>query len=128
MRYTLHVSSAEEIKLKGRNVYPMVGRNGLKSEKMTFGIARLEPKETMSPHKHASEEEIIYITKGFGKLFIAGGDTEALEPGTAIVAPLNVEHYIQNESQDIMEWCFCFHPPVDIGEKGAVTIPDRDTK
>ena len=70
----------------------------------------------MPAHRHTSEEEIIFIIKGFGKLYIADETTEVLEPGTAIVAPLNVDHYIQNESQDIMEWCFCFHPTVKIGE------------
>ena len=119
MSYTLHVSKAKEVKMKGRSAYPMVGPDGLESEKMTFGIARLLPKETMPAHKHTTEEEIIYIIKGFGKLHMADGSVEYLEPGTVIVAPLNVDHFIENESQDLMEWCFCFNPPVKIGAHEA---------
>ena len=54
--------------------------------------------------------------EGFGKLYIGNDIIESLEPGIVIVAPLNVEHYIENESRNEMVWCFCFNPPVKIGK------------
>ncbi|MFZ7134499.1 MAG: cupin domain-containing protein [Eubacteriales bacterium] len=114
--YVFHLSKAKKISLIGRDVYPMVGFDGIKSDRMTFGIAKLFPKQKMPPHKHIKEEEIIYIIKGFGKLYIGNDIIESLEPGVVIVAPLNVEHYIVNESRNEMVWCFCFNPPVKIGQ------------
>ena len=113
--YTLHISKAKKVNLPGRIIYPMVGHDGIKSERMTFGIADLPPKTKMDPHMHSEEEEIIYIIEGFGKLYIGKDIVEDIEAGTVIVAPKNIDHYMENESNSEMRWCFCFNPPVKIG-------------
>lgn len=112
---TLHITKVKKVKLLGRVVYPMVGAVGIKSEKMSFGVAELPSRSKMEPHKHISEEEIIYITEGFGKLYVEGKETEQIEPGTVIVAPKGVMHAIENESSNKMRWCWVFSPPVKIG-------------
>ena len=117
--YTLHVSRAKKFDLPGRTVYSMVGHHGIKSNQMAFGIAELPPRSKMDPHKHIDEEEIIYITEGFGKVHIGKDLVELLEPGTVIVAPRGVDHTIENESNNIMKWCWVFNPPVMIGSHAA---------
>lgn len=111
----LHISKAKKVDLPGREAYPMVGPDGIKSNRMTFGVAVIPPKVKLEPHKHIKEEEIIYIMEGFGKLYIGSDVIEAIEPGTVMVAPKNVYHTIKNESNNVMKWCFCFNPPVKIG-------------
>ena len=113
--YTLHTSNAKKIELSGRIVYPMVGYDGIKSDKMAFGIAELPPHSKMDPHKHTDEEEIIFIYEGFGKLYIGEDIAELLEPGTVIVAPRGVYHAIENKSRNVMKWTWVFNPPVKIG-------------
>lgn len=113
---TLHKSQAKVIKLPGRTIYSMVGFDGIENDKMTFGVAELPAKSKMDSHKHVNEVEIIYIIEGFGKLYLEDGNFEPLEPGTVIVAPKNINHSIENESSNVMQWCFCFNPPVRIGE------------
>ena len=120
--YTLHSSKAKKVKLPGRTVYPMVGYDGIKSNKMAFGIAELPPKSKMAPHKHIDEEEIIFIYEGFGKLYVGDDITREVEPGTVIVAPRGVNHNIENESKNIMKWVWVFNPPVTIGSH---TLPDK---
>lgn len=58
--YTFHISKAKKISLPGRDVYPMVGPDGIRSERMTFGVARLSPKQKMPPHKHVNERNNIH--------------------------------------------------------------------
>lgn len=113
--YTIHFSKVKKVELPGRVVYPMVGMDGIKSNQMSFGIAELPPQSKMVPHKHVSEEEIIYIYEGFGNVYIGNDLVEKIEPGTVIVAPRGVEHIIENESKNVMKWCWVFNPPIRIG-------------
>ncbi len=113
--YTLHISKVKKVELPKRVSYPMVGTEGIKSDRMSFGIAVLGPKTKMDPHKHVNEEEIIFIIEGFGKVHFADGSSEVIEPGTVIVAPKNVDHLIENESSNPMKWCWVFSPPIKTG-------------
>jgi quercetin dioxygenase-like cupin family protein len=110
--YTLHISQAQKAELQGRTSYRMVGYDGIKSDRMTFGVCCLPPLSKTNPHKHLDEEEIIYITEGFGRVHFEDGGIESIEPGTVIVAPKGVNHTIENISRNTMKWCFCFNPPV----------------
>ncbi len=47
--YTLHYSKSKKFDLPGRVVYSMVGNHGIKSDRMSFGIAELPPKTKMEP-------------------------------------------------------------------------------
>ncbi|MCL5069592.1 MAG: cupin domain-containing protein [Actinobacteria bacterium] len=113
--YVIHESQVKKVELPGRTLYPMVGPYGIKSERMTFGVAYLPPNSKMDPHKHINEEEIIYIIEGFGKVHFEDGNIEDIEPGSTIVAPKGMDHIMENSSKNTMKWCFCFNPIVRIG-------------
>lgn len=113
--YTLHISRVKKVKLPKRILYPMVGTEGIISERMSFGVAELPRKSKMDPHKHINEEEIIFIVEGFGEVHFADGNSEIIEPGTVIVAPKGIDHLIENKSSNTMRWCWVFNPPVKIG-------------
>lgn len=113
--HVLHFSEAKRVQLPGRTVYTMVGTDGVKSIQMSFGVGELPAKSKMAPHKHINEEEIIYIYEGFGNVYIGNDIVERIEPGTVIVAPRGVDHIIENESKNVMKWCWVFNPPVKIG-------------
>ena len=65
------------------------------------------------------KEEIIFIYEGFGKLYVGDEITEELEPGTVIVAPMGVDHTIENNCNNTMRWAWVFNPPVKIGSHSA---------
>lgn len=113
--YTLHISEAKRIELPGRVVFSLVGLDGLQSNQMSFGMGEMPANSKMSPHAHKNEEEIIFITEGFGNIYIGTDIIEHIEPGTVIVAPRNVDHFLENISKSAMKWIWVFNPPVKIG-------------
>ena len=119
--YTLHESNAKKIKLPGRMVIPMVGTQGIPSKHMSFGVAVLPPLSKMDPHSHKDEEEIIYIISGFGKVYFGNGTAEKLKPGTVIIAPRDMDHYIENKSKYSMKWCWVFDKLITIGKHTKVS-------
>lgn len=114
--YSLHISKAKKFNLKHRKIYSMVGTGGIKSERMSFSIVDIPPKTKLEPHKHIDNEEIIYIIEGFGKVYIDSGinTVEDIEVGTVIVVPKNADHFIENESKNVMRWCGCLSPPINL--------------
>ena len=109
----IHVSQSKKVSIpkKGINAYWMIGPNGIKSDKLSFGLVELQPKTRIETHKHVKEDEIIYIIEGHGRTRLGKGKSEIIEPGTTVFYPKNVNHSIENESKNSMKWCFCFIPP-----------------
>ena len=111
---TVQEKKVEWLELPGRRCRVMVGGSCLKANNLTFGVAEVPPKSKMSPHQHEREEEIIYILRGWGEVFI-DGVAEKLEEGTVICLRVGSEHYIENKSEEAMKFVFVFSPPVKIG-------------
>jgi len=111
-----HESDARKVELPGRTVIPLVGTEGIKSERMSFGVAYLPPLSKMDPHRHINEEEIIFIIEGFGKVHFGDGSVENIEPGSVIVAPNSMEHIMENTSKRTMKWAWVFNPTITIGK------------
>ena len=112
----LHESDARVVPLPGRNVIPLVGTEGIISERMSFGVAYLPPLSKMDAHKHINEEEIIFIIDGSGKVHFGDGSSENIEPGSVIVAPNGMDHIMENTSKNTMKWCWAFNPVITIGK------------
>ena len=114
MKHTLNIKDCKKLKLPGRDVTVLVGAEKMQSDRMTFGVAEVPAKGAMSPHTHAKEEEIMFILEGCGAIYIDGKE-EAISPGTVIKCNSGEEHYIVNESEEVMKFTFCFNPPVKVG-------------
>jgi len=112
--FTLHVSQAETSEGPGVKAYWLAGYKGIKSNNLSFGLVELLPKTKIAFHKHTEEEELIFIIEGYGKVQLEDCDPESIEPGTAAVFPKNINHSIENDSKNIMKWCYCFIPPTRI--------------
>ena len=57
---------------------------------------------------------MLYLIEGYGKIQIGDEDREIIESGTLVFCPKGINHTIENESKNIMKWCFCFIPPTKI--------------
>jgi quercetin dioxygenase-like cupin family protein len=112
--YTAQLKDIVKKELPGRNVYVLTEK--LPVEKLTVGVCEVPPKSTMIPHKH-SQEEIIYIFRGHGHV-IVDGTMEVVFPGTLVHFPSNKEHCTSNESNETMQFVFCFSPTVVVGSYG----------
>ena len=106
--YTLRTDEVEQQELPGRSI--RVFSQVLPVENMTFGICYVPPNSVMPSHNHM-QEELIFILKGHGYVNVAGTE-EPVEPGTLIHLPSGLEHFTANESDEEMQFTFCFSPPV----------------
>lgn len=110
--YSIHKSEAEIFDVPGRIINLMVGSKTLSSTHMTVGLTEVHPETAMDPHVHEDMEEIIYIIEGYGEA-VVGGSKERLEPHTAVIFPIGVEHTVINKSRNPMKFVFIFNPPND---------------
>jgi len=91
-----------------------------------FSRAILEGGVAMSPSEHDSEQEILHVTNGRGKIE-AEGQVERLSEGSAVLVPPNVSHVIVNESQEPLELLVLVEDfPTSRGEKAREGILVRD--
>ncbi len=110
--YSIHKSDAKLLDLPGRDVHVFVGLDRLKSDFFTVGLCEVPPESSMTPHSHDDKEEVIFIVAGSGEA-VVGGSVEPLEPYTAVVFPIGVEHVVHNKSKNPMKFVFMFTPPHD---------------
>jgi quercetin dioxygenase-like cupin family protein len=110
-KYTVNADQVETTALPGRSV--RVLSKALPVERMTLGICEVPPQSSMDPHSH-SQEELIYITRGQGYVEV-NGTREPVRPGTLIHLPSDAEHFTVNESEEVMQFMFCFSPQVEVG-------------
>lgn len=110
--YSLHKSGAKVLDLPARIINVFVGGGKLSSERMTLGLTEVHPRTSMPPHTHDDKEEIIYVIEGSGEANV-GGSVEKLEPHTAVVFPVGVEHVVHNHGPTPLRFVFVFNPPHD---------------
>jgi len=98
--------------LPGRDWYYLVGPLNSEAQNLVFGVAVFPPGSRPGAHTHATEEEIIYIIAGQGKVVFNGNEEIALEPGVAVFIPPGVEHGIIAGGNEPLEMVTVFSPPV----------------
>lgn len=113
--YTEQLKNLKFIFLPKRKIKVLIGGNSsLQSNHITFGVTTVSPKTKMDSHTHNKEEEIIYILSGYGYVEI-DNKKENIKEGTVIKLPVGCLHCISNQSDEEMNFTFCFNPPVEIG-------------
>lgn len=110
--YSIHKSEAKTLDLPGRFVHVFIGMDRLQSDRMTVGLTEVHPETAMAPHTHDDKEEIIFVIDGFGEA-VVGDSVEKLEPNTAVVFPIGVEHTVKNKGRNPLRFVFMFSPPND---------------
>jgi len=110
--YSIHKSDAKLLDLPGRDVNVFVGLDRLKSDFFTVGLTEVPPESSMTPHTHDDKEEVIFVTEGSGEA-VVGGSHEKLEPNTAVVFPIGVEHVVHSTGKNPLKFVFMFTPPHD---------------
>lgn len=61
-------------------------------------------------HTHEGSGELMYVTRGRGRGWLAGREVE-LKPGAAMYAPPGVEHRTLNDGDEPLELICVFIPP-----------------
>ncbi|MCF7834144.1 MAG: cupin domain-containing protein [Candidatus Pacebacteria bacterium] len=73
-------------------------------EAFTYGF--LPPKEKWVMHKHENIVEICLVVKGSGVIRNLKGETEKFESGDRFIFPSDIEHEIENLSEETAEFYF----------------------
>jgi len=75
-------------------------------------IVRVLPEGRIARHKHVSHDEIIYVTRGKGRLQL-GFQSIQVAPGDYIFVPAGTWHAFDNQSQSEVEVLSIFAPAFD---------------
>lgn len=78
-------------------------------ETMSLLTEDIKPGDGIPVHKHAAEEELIYISKGTG-IFTFGDEEYAVSPGSMALVPRTVWHGLRNESDAMLQMVFGYTP------------------
>ena len=92
------------------------GRVTIKVDRRTKGVDTLSlltediaPGDGVPVHKHAAEEEVIFIERGRGT-FTFGDDEHEVAPGSMALVPRGVWHGLRNEGEDVLRMVFGYTP------------------
>ncbi len=68
-----------------------------------FVLIRMEPHTEIKPHYHKKIKEILFVTKGSGKILIENKEINAVQEDILLIGP-NEIHSMINNTDDIFEW------------------------
>ena len=95
------VSPHKEVLALGLST-PVRFEKAISSKSVTVGVSLFQPGQRLEPHKHDSEEEIIYIISGRGEYIVAGKSVQ-VEPDTVIYIPSREEHEFINSGDEMVK-------------------------
>ena len=102
--------------LRGRDLCMMITEDTVGSKKMSGGVLWMKPRAVVKPcHAHLNGEEVIYIIKGEGKVWIDGEIAE-VKTGNCVFFPMGSKHMLKNTGKTIMQVFFIYSPPTDPSE------------
>jgi quercetin dioxygenase-like cupin family protein len=110
----VHEDDVEELELPGRRLRWLVTAQGLDAKCSSACVVRIPAGQTVKPaHSHPNGEEVIYIVRGSGRVFIDGA-VEAVRAGTAVLFRQGAVHMLQNSGEEEMKAICFFAPPSDL--------------
>ncbi len=95
-----------------RSSWILVSEKTVGAKNIAMGINETYPGGMVPPHKHASEEEVMYFISGTGQ-FITADETIDLEPGIVIYNPPGAEHKIINTGDEVLRFVWIYSPQLE---------------
>jgi quercetin dioxygenase-like cupin family protein len=124
---TRNAAEVDALDLPGRRLQWLVGNGSLPAESCSACRIRVAPGDKVLPaHSHPNGEEVIYITRGSGRVLVAG-DIAPVSPGSVVLFPRGAVHMLHNTSGEEMEVVCFFAPPTGLDNYVAhegVDFPD----
>jgi oxalate decarboxylase/phosphoglucose isomerase-like protein (cupin superfamily) len=104
-------NEAEVFDLPGRSWLHYVGPSMNGAKNITVGFSEFPGGSAPEGHVHPTQEEVIYIISGKGKL-VSPENTVELEPGTVVYIPNGTHHQTVNDGTEPLTMVTSFSPPV----------------
>jgi quercetin dioxygenase-like cupin family protein len=105
---------AETLDLPGRQWGLLLGPENVGSKNATLGFAVFPGGSAPPGHVHPSEEEMVYVTAGRGRL-VSERATVQLFPGVAVYIPPGTEHSTIADEGEPLHLITVFSPPTAPG-------------
>lgn len=91
----------------GSRIIDIVSPRNSSVRNQSLGEARLRPGKATEEHIHKKSEEVYYLLKGQGLMFISG-KSRRVKVGDAIIIRPGKRHYIKNIGrQELVFLCLC---------------------
>ena len=91
----------------------MITRDTVGSEMLSGGVLWMKAGAVVKPcHAHADAEEVVYITKGNGKVWI-DGELHKVPAGSCAFFPKGSKHMLKNSGRGVLQAIFLYSPPTD---------------
>ncbi len=97
--------------IPGEQVRPGVYRRGFGTRQALLVMNECEPGMDLRPHSH-DFDQIALITKGRA-IYHVGDDANEVGPGSVMLIPAGVEHYIEPVGDEVVENIDVFAPARD---------------
>lgn len=97
----------------GRKVKHYVGAEE-NAELLSAGTVTFPPGSESIPHCHDTNEEVLYVLSGSGKL-VCDGHPVPLEPGSYVFIPPGVTHAVHCDPGVDIRFFYAFSPPAVVG-------------
>jgi quercetin dioxygenase-like cupin family protein len=110
----VHENDVPELDLPGRHLRWVITAENVNAKCSSACVIRVPPGQTVKPaHSHPNGEEVIYIIRGSGRVYI-DGVIEAVREGTTVLFPQGAVHMLQNSGTEEMKVICFFAPPSDL--------------
>lgn len=110
----LHESQTEELDLPGRRLRWVANQELIGAKHCSSCVIRVEAGQTVKPaHSHPNGEELIYIIKGAGRVWIEG-EISPVSEGSIVLFPQGHVHMLQNNGTEEMKVVCFFSPATDL--------------
>lgn len=91
-----------------------------KGNNSRFVLIKMEPHTKIRPHYHTKIKEILFITKGTGKIIIKNEERHCKPEDIILIEPEEI-HKMINDTENTFEWLeFKMHDP----EEDDIFFPD----
>ena len=101
----------EAFELPAREWLHYVGPAITGAKNSTVGFSVFPAGSAPEGHVHPTQEEVIYIVSGTGKL-VSPANTVDLEPGTVVYTKIGTHHQTVNDGTEPLTMVTSFSPPV----------------
>ena len=94
----------------GSEVRELLHPRNSRAEKLSIAEARIKPGSATREHLHRRSEEVYYILRGEGEIYI-GGEQARIKAGDVVLIPPMTRHHVVNRGEEeLVRLCACSPP------------------
>lgn len=118
----LNLKEVEAKEILGGPVKVVFNPETAKTKNLRFAVGCFGPGEGLKPHLHEKSEEVYYVVKGRGTVYL-GKELKPIniEPETALYIPPKTIHCVKNTGEETLVIAFFLAP----GEEKAQVIDEE---